>query len=87
MLSQVSEARPGAPRVVAAEAGSRTLELCFNSRNGYFPEGDGSMQADCGSAQGAGVRDGGAGAGVYVAPGAGADCAGAVLQPLVRLLQ
>ena len=56
-------------------------------KDGYSPEIDGARAGNCGQAEGARVRHGGAGAGRHFAPGAGADYPYAVLQPELRLLQ
>jgi organic radical activating enzyme len=61
--------------------------MCFNRRDGNFSEIYGAGAGDCGSAEGARVRDGGARAGGYFASGAGADYSGAVLQLELRVLQ
>src|ERR1039458_4688712 len=64
-----------------------SLRMCFNSKDGDSPEIYGAWAVVGGYAEGARVCHGGPCAGGYRASGAGADCAGAILQPELRLLQ
>src|ERR1035441_1964191 len=82
--SNVPRTTPHSPALRAKQDRTR---VCFNKRDGNCAEKDVARAVGSGYTEGARAEDGGQRAAAYGASGAGADCAGAVLQFELRVLQ